>query len=243
MPVKSQYTTVLLDQYNLSTQLKQANLQTNNDLIDVTPFETEGVQMIQGPIAATLQIMGFFKGVGAGWLEKELHDRLGGNHNVISAVLYGTNVMGCPAYVLPNGDAGGLQISAPAKDVITVGGSLTTSTSLKRGKRLYYGTISGTGAQAGVDFGAAGVNGGFGYLWVSAVGSAPTNATIKIQSDSDSGFGAAADEGTFTFSGVGAQQITLSGAIGRYLRINTTSMGGASSFTVQVVACVKGVTY
>lgn len=241
--ILGRWTTVLVDQWNFSTQLNKADLQTGNDLIDVTPFETAGSESIQGPISAQVNIAGFFKGVGDSYLEKELFNRLAAQSTVISAVLYGTSAVDCPAYVLPAGNASGMQMVAPAKDVITVAGSLTTSSSLKRGKRLYSGTISATGAQAGVDFGAAGANGGFAYLFVSAISGAAVNATIVVESDSDPGFGGAVAEGTFTFSAVGAQQIVLSGVVGRYVRINCTSKGGATSFAVYAIGCIADVSY
>jgi hypothetical protein len=48
--------------------------------------------------------------------------------------------------------------------------------------------------------------------------------------------------GTFTFSAVGGTALTWSGATGRYIRLNCTSLGGATSFVVTGAAGVTGVT-
>lgn len=239
--ILGRYTTILVDEWNFSGQSNGMNLNTTNDRLDVTPFETAGSTFIQGDIGATMEHAGFFMGDGAGYLEKEIHDRLGAGQSYVGIFL-GTATAACPVYVLPNTEAQRLQITAPVKNVITVSGTWGAGTGLKRGLRVFNGTIDATGAEAGVDFAAAGSAGGWAYLWVSAITGTATNATIDVESDSDPGFGTAVSEGTFTFSAVGGYEIALSGAIGRYIRINTTDLGGATDFAVYAAVAVTGVT-
>ena len=73
-------------------------------------------------------------------------------------------------------------------------------------------------------------------MHVSAIGGTATSATIDVESSIDNlSF---ASEGTFTFSAVGGFTLALSGTVNRYLRINLTSMGGATSITLQVAASI-----
>ena len=102
---------------------------------------------------------------------------------------------------------------------------------------------------AGVAYGGllnrrAGAAGGRAWLWFhSNVGTA-TDATIDVESDDNSGFTSATSRGTFTFSTSGVHHLELSLAtVERYLRINTTDLGGATSVNVTVVAGVSGITY
>jgi len=78
---------------------------------------------------------------------------------------------------------------------------------------------------------------------VQDIGGTATNAAIKVQSDSASNFSGVADEATFTFSAVGAYQATLSGTVGRYVRANVTSLGGADDLTFLMIVALAGVSY
>ena len=83
------------------------------------------------------------------------------------------------------------------------------------------------------------VKGSVGYY----CGGMNKNATITVQSDDNTGFATPATEGTFTFSAVGGQEIALSGAVDRYVRLNATSLGGATNYTVVGVIALSGITY
>jgi hypothetical protein len=79
------------------------------------------------------------------------------------------------------------------------------------------------------------------YVWVQSITGTATNASIKVQSATTEG-GTYADEATVTFSAVGDASAAMTGAISQWLRVNVASMGGATSITLAVVACVDGVT-
>lgn len=241
-PSTGKDTTILVDEWNLSGHSNQVTLQLNNDRIDVTPFESDDV-FIQNPAAATLQHNGYLsQAAPAGGLEEAIYSRLGSSEGYV-AVLLGTNTVGCATYVLPRNGAQNLQVQAPVKNVITVQGAWGAGTGVVRGRRVFSGTINATGAKPGVDFTAAGTAGGHAYLFVQAIAGTATDAEIDVESDTDSGFGTAASEGTFTFSAVGVYAIALSGTVNRHIRINTTSLGGATSFDVYAVVAIDGVTY
>jgi hypothetical protein len=78
---------------------------------------------------------------------------------------------------------------------------------------------------------------------VQTITGTATNASIVLQSDDNTGFSTPGTECTFTFSAVGGYEQAISGTVDRYVRLNCSSMGGATSFVVVCVAAVSGVTY
>jgi len=135
-----------------------------------------------------------------------------------------------------------MNISGSVGGVIEFKGGWPAGSGLKRGLRLYSGTISATGGVTHIDLGAAGSAGGWVWLFVTGITGTATGADITVQSDTSSGFGTAATEGTFTFSDVGGYQVTMTGTVNRYVRLNCTDLGGATSITVGAVIAVPGVT-
>jgi hypothetical protein len=160
--------------------------------------------------------------------------------------LWLTDIEACPAYVARNSNAKGMKLGANVKDLITLQGEWPQGSGFVRGKRVWQGTISGTGAQtspAYIDLGAAGAAGGYAWLFVRTITGTATSASVLLQSDDNTGFSSPATEGTFTFSSEGVVEVALTGAVDRYLRLSTSSLGGATSFVVTAIAAVSGVTY
>ena len=180
-----------------------------------------------------------------GW-EQELYDRFAAtNVSQVGLMLAdsATGDAGMPTYVLPLTSADQMKITAPATGVLGIDGNfMAGDTGLKRGVCLWYGAISATGNKTAYDIGAAGSTGGAIYVWVFSITGSATNASIKVQSATTQG-GTYADEGTVTFSAVGAAtSAAMTGTVNQWLRVNVASMGGATGFTIAVVATVDGVT-
>lgn len=233
---------ILLDQYILTDQSHTAELSAGNQPYETTTINAGGTtyEMVRGD--AALRHAGYFSGVGAGYLEQEMEDRLGASATVHTALLLGTSITDCIGYVLPNNANFELVVSAPAKDVITVDGLWSQGSGLKRGKRFFDGLIDDLSDQDGIDLGAAGSGGGWAYLFVHEVFGSVTTATFDVESDSSDTFAGAAVEGTFSVTAAGAYEIELSGTIGRYVRLVCTSLGGADAFEATAVIAVAGVT-
>ena len=242
MAVHGRYAQVLVDQFNLSGVSNSLQLQLGLTTLDATNFESTDLDSVVGPAQATLTHAGYFHGKTTG-LEQALYNRRTTPANV--AALFGTHVVACPAYVLQQSYANRLNVNAPANGLIAVDGVWPGGSAggIKRGRRIFSGTIAATGAQTGQDLAAAGSAGGYAWLFVTGIAGAAVNAEITVESDSDPGFGTAAEEGSFTFSAVGSAQVALTGTIGRYLRANCVSLGGATSVTVTLIVAVDGVTY
>lgn len=244
MATHGRHTKIWVDGYELSGRSNGLTLQVEVPSEDVTPFQATGRTYLRLNPAMTLQHNGYLDLLG---MEPAIQERLGTDaitHNV--AALFGTDIAACPAYVLPGARAQEMQIQAPASSVMSIsalwvpgGGTLSG----QRGLRILDTTITETGAQTGVDFGTSGSAGGSAYLFVFAVGgSFSGDAEIDIESASTSNFASPTTKGTFEFSDLGSYAISLSGTVGRYVRANVASMGGADSFIVGIVVCVNGVT-
>lgn len=234
-------TKVYVDQFDFSGDTNGVEIEVNSNVVDATTFGDTGAAFVSGPGEGSITQNGYFSGSGAGSWEKELQARLSAG-TVIVGVALGTHTDPCPLFVVAGSGAAGMKISAPATNVITVNGTWARGKGMKRGLRVHDGTVSATGAQTTRDFGAAGTTGGKAWLWVRGITGAATNAQIKVQSATQANFSDSADEGTFTFSGVGAWELDLSGAIGRYVRINVVSLGGATNITLASGVAVNGVT-
>lgn len=241
MAIKGTYTRILIDEFDFSGVSNSLEVAVSSESFDVTAFQDTGNVFLSGVASGTITQAGYFDGGAADGFEAEMYARLGSTTGVTVSALFGTQTTGCPAYVLPGTSGRELSISSPVNGIVTLNGTWSEGTGIRRGRRVFGGTISATGAQTAIDFSAAGSAGGSAYLFIQAITGSASSATITVQSSSDNS--TFADEGTFTFSAVGVQTVTMTGAVNRYIRLNCTSLGGATNFTVVGIACVAGVTY
>ena len=241
-PIRGIYTSIIVDNVNLDGQSNNLQVSVQNGQIEVTPFQSVAKQFLGEPPQGNIVHGGYFYGNNNDTIERETFFRLGAGTNYVSA-LFGTDTAACVTYVAPLNDATGLQVQSQPSGVITVQGDWNAGTGLQRGIRMFSGTISATGAQTHVDLGAPGTN-GFAYLHVTGITGTASNATITVQSDDNTGFSSATTHGTFTFSGTTGNgfAMTITGTIDRYVRINCTSLGSATNFTVTAIIVSTGVT-
>ena len=236
---------VLVDGYDFSGSTNSATVGVATDTLPATAFQDTAAVTITGTPMGSIALAGYFVGstvaVDDGTFEKEQYDRLAAANNVIVAAILDTTATRPVGYVLPSTSGAGLKVNAPVDGLITVEGEFSEQT-LRRGFQIYRGTISATGVTTPVDMGAGGTAGGLAYLFIQTITGTATNATIDIESCATVD-GSYVSEGTFTFSAVGVQTVTMSGTVGRWLQLNCTAKGGATSFLVLCVACVSGVTY
>lgn len=252
MATKGKYTRLLVGSstwaYDFSSVSNSLTTELTTNRIEATAFQDTAVVTIAGNTEGTISQAGYAvtSATADQNLEQRLEDGITNGTSLTVAALYMTETDACPAYVARATNASGMSISAPVDDLIALTGEWYQGTGIVRGLRVWQGTISATGAQtspAYIDLGAAGAAGGYAWLFVRAITGTATNASVLLQSDDNTGFSSAATEGTFTFSTEGVVEVSLSGAIDRYLRLSTSSLGGATSFVVTAIAAVSGVTY
>lgn len=236
-------TRVLIGGYLLSSQTNSATVQATNSSVDTTPFEATAKEYITLPPDANIDVNGYvhFDTANGATYEKRLHTSLT-TADTVGIIYYNTALAGAPGYVMPSAYTNNMQIQSPVAGVVTINGSYTSEVGLRRGVCIYAGIISAIGTTTAINIGAAGSAGGYAYLFVTTETGTGTSADIDIESASTQG-GTYSSEGTFTFNGIGAVAVTLSGTVNQWLRLNCTDLGAATSWYVTCIACVSGVTY
>jgi hypothetical protein len=249
MAVRAYQSRLLVDGFDLSSNTSGATFTTDTTVLEYSNFQTAAVSKIAGNAGAIIEHKGYFTGGAAGSVEKVIKDRLATTDTVYTSVVFGTSETRPWFYTLDPTYSDGLTFDMPVEELLMVSGKWQQMGRTVAGYLLYTGTISGTGASTALDFLTAGAAGGLAYVHITAVVGTATSAAIQIQSATDSIFTTPNTRGTATFSGnstTGKQAVRVSlgsGTVDRYLRINTTSMGGATSFTVVALVGVSGVTY
>lgn len=241
--IKGINTRILVGGYLLSSQTSSSSVQATAERTETTPFEATGKEYVAMSPSGQIDLGGYltFDTSNGATFENRLRLAID-TADTVGVIHYVTAPAGSPGYVLPSAYTTNMQIQAPVDGVLTVNGSYVSATGLRRGVCVYSGTISATGTTTAIDLGAAGSAGGYAYLFVTTETGTGSSADIDIESATTQG-GTYASEGTFTFSAIGVQSATLSGTVNRWLRLNCTDLGGATSWTVTCIACVSGVTY
>jgi hypothetical protein len=240
MPVRGRYTTILVDAFDLSGQSNNLAIQAATNQLEVTPFQSAAKQFITEPVEGSMTHGGYFNGGLAGEIEKVLYDRLGTGSAYVTALL-NTAVTACPAYVCPATQGSQFQIQSTPVGIITLNAQWMAGSGMLRGIRVHGSQVLATGPQPYIDLGAIGTN-GYAILHATSSGGTATNAQVAVKSDDNTGFATPTTHGTFTYSGEGAALMTITGTIDRYVLVDVTSMGGATSLTFTVVIVSFGVT-
>lgn len=245
MAVKAYQTKILLDQYDFSGQTNSVQIDCPVGVLEYQVLQNGHVQKLPSYPTPAIVHNGYYDGPAAGDMFDFFHDELGSANDITVGVILGTSLAIPVAYVLPTSFGQQLRIDVPVANLLTLSGNWPAGNDkLYRGYQAGLGeAVDSTGALTHIDFGAAGSAGGKAWLFVQDITGTATDAAIKVQSDSDSGFGTVADEGTFTFSAVGAYEVSLSGTVNRYVRANVTDLGGADDITFLMVVALSGITY
>ena len=248
MATKGRWSRLWVDDMDMSTRTASAEVSMSIGTEEVTAFQATAKEFITTDPESSIKVTGYVTSLATdtgGW-EQELYDRFAALNTAQVGLMLSdsaTGDAGMPCYVLPLTSADQMKITAPATGVLGIEGNfMAGDTGLKRGVCLWYGAITGTGNKTAYDIGAAGSTGGAIYVWVFSITGSATNASIKVQSATTEG-GSYADEGTVTFSATGkATSAAMTGTVNQWLRVNVASMGGATGFSIAVVATVNGVT-
>lgn len=248
-PVRGKNARIIVDGYDLTGQSSGIIVESNVGVLEWMVLMADGVNKEAGLADIRITHNGYMFGKDAGDLQREIESRiLSGAATVVAATLgaHYAAPIAPPAYIIPTSFAQQLRIETPVAGLMTVNGSWPTGDERAyRGKQVYYGAVSATGAKPVVDLGAAGSAGGKAWLHIIGItGSLSGAVDIDLESNSSSTFsGGEAVEATFTNAARGVQAQALSGAIGRYARINVSGLGGATALLVAVYAAVSGVHY
>lgn len=231
---------VLVDEFDFSDDTKAVKVTRAIKALERKNLQSAAAKLLPGMPTGAIALKGYWVGDGAGTIEKEIEDRLGTTDACIVTAWLDTRTVGTPAYMIQTAWADQMEIDAPLDDLLTLDSNWVGS--MRRGYAMCHDTLDATGAQTGVDFAAAGVAGGWFVAHVRAIAGTIEDATITVQSASSLAFTSPTTHATITINAVGAQLTTFTGAIGRYLRVNLTSLGGADSIDISAFVGVSGVT-
>lgn len=242
---------VLVNGYDLSGESQSIGVKTSVETLDWQTLDQSSKNLLPDVPKSSISHKGYWSNADPAGLEKQLHRALGVADSTIVSVILGTQLAMPVFYSLESAFSDSLETAVAAGSLITAEGGWLTRLGerMVRGYPIFSGLLSGTGAQTGVDFGAAGSAGGLAHMHVTAVIGTATSAQIKVQGSTSVGFSSPVDLGTFTFSGnstTGIQALSLSlgvGTVHRYLRANVVTLGGATSFTVTILPGQKNLTY
>lgn len=240
MPVPAYKTRILIDQFDFSMETAGGSLAMTVPPIDAPALQQPSMLYVPGAQNGKLEFSGYWNGGAAGRYEDELYARHGSLTPCIIAALLDTSAAGNPAYVLRSTWGQQLKTDWPLDGLLTLQAAYEDV--LARGLLLYSGAVTTTGVKNALDFSAGGTDGGEVFLFVQAITGTATNAEIAIASAPNEG-GTFANEATLQFGAVGAYRQTMSGAVDKRLRVSVTSLGGATSITLAVVGCIRGVSY
>lgn len=223
---------VWVDEFNFSSATSEIELTFTVGEGELTNLDSTAQEFAALLVKADLKQNGYYRGADPNGFAAELQDRFGAEGALVT-VLTQKSDPDCVAYVLPNASDYDMTFAAPVVGIVTLNGRWGTAAGARRGLRVYDGTLSAVAAQTAVDFGAGSTTGGKAYLHVAAITGTAVGATIKVQSAPDGSTWA--DEGTFTVSAVGGYTLDLSGTIGKDIRLNCTSLGGATGIRCMAV--------
>jgi len=239
---------VYLDEFEMTPYFNSADVTITNETAEVTSFADSSKAYILGLADGTLSCGGMWTADTDG-SDEELNAILGSASAANITVAQAAGTIGNRA-TIARCDETNYSISNPVADVSTVtadfqgtskSGTLGTMTygvtsgfQLSAGSSIDYNAL---GNLTGVDGGAASSAGGAARLHVPTNSIGGGTTTIKIQHDSSSGFGSAADLISFTAVGAStktSEMVVCSGTVNRYVRATATSAGSSGSITFMV---------
>lgn len=235
---------VLIDEFDFTGSFFAAETEHIVAEKESTVFGADAMTSEPGLASDKLMLRGYYSGYAAGAVFKELRARMGAaGVDTCMALLIDTADANPMAEVSPDAWGKMLKVNLAAPELVTFELNTADAGNSARGIVVYNGVISVTGTTTNVNLGVpgGGVDGLF-VVFVQAITGTANNATIVLTSAGSAG-GTYLNEGSIQFSAVGGYSVALVGAVSQFVRLDVTSLGGATSFRVVAIACVKGVTY
>jgi len=225
-------TSVLFNEFDLSTYFNQADASLDQSIGEATGFQPAGGarSFEAGLNGGTASLSGFFNGAAAA-VDAKLSAALNPSADDVVTI--------CPQGVLTIGNIAKMlasqltqyQVSSPLDGIVTVSGQLQANGGVSSGKVLHaLGAETVTGNDASVDNTTSSANGGVAHLHVTtASGTTPSN-TVVVQHSPDNSVWA--DLITFTAATAATKErMAVTGTVGRYVRSKRTISGTTPSFT------------
>ena len=241
-------TDVYLDEFEMTPYFNSADVTITNETAEVTSFADSSKAYILGLADGTLSCSGMWTADTDG-SDEELNAILGSTSAANITVAEAAGTIGNRA-TIARCDETNYSISNPVADVSTITADFQGTSKSGSLGTMTYGITSGFQLTTGssIDYNALGnLTGVDGTASSSAGGAAllhvPTNSvgggvtTIKVQHDSASDFGSAADLISFTAVAAAtktSEMVVCSGTVNRYVRVTASTAGSSGSITFMV---------
>lgn len=245
MGVKGKWARFFIGRRDVSAVTASAEIDIGVTNEEVTSFQATAKEYTVTGTESSISLSGYVEVLSTAGLERTLQSRFGTalvDHIGVLLQEDGVTELAMPVYVIKDTDPDSMTIAAPATGIMTIDGVFSVrEMSIKRGLLLYRGTVTSTGVKSAFDFPAGGTAGGDVFVWVQDITGTATNAELVIASATAEG-GTFTNEATITFSDLGSYYAAMTGTVDKRLRLSVNSLGGATNFTIAVVAAITGVT-
>jgi hypothetical protein len=246
--VHGKSTDVYLDEFVMTPYFNSADVTLTNETAEVTSFADTSKAYILGLADGTLTLGGMWNQETDG-SDEELNAILGSTSAANITIAEAGGTIGNRA-TIARCDETNYTISNPVADVSTITADFQGTSNSGALGSMTYGITAGfqltTGSSidynalgnlTGVDGSAASTAGGAALLHVPANSIGGGVTTIKVQHDSASDFGSAADLISFTAVGAAtktSEMVVCSGTVNRYIRATASTAGSSGSITFMV---------
>jgi len=228
-------TTVLSDDFDLSTYLNSATLSYAVETPETTTFGSSDRSYIVGHNEGTISFEGLFDGTTSS-ADSIFAASLGSTTNKTVTVSTDSTAIGGRT-VLAGAATTSYEISSPLTDVVSVSAEAIANGGLDSGVWLVCQTaVSATTNTTSVDNAASSANGGVAHLHVTQNARSATTV-IAIQHSSDnSTFADLVVFGTVALNGLDSERVEVASGttVNRYLRTRTTIATGTGAITRSV---------
>ena len=226
-------TTILSDDFDLTTYLNSASVSAGVETPETTTFGSSDRTFIVGHNEGTISFEGLFEG-STDSADSIFAAALGNTTDKVISVSTDSTSVGGRATLISSASTA-YEITSPLTDVVSVSAEAIANGGLDYGVWLgCKSSINSTSTGTAVDNSASSTNGGVAHLHITANTRSGTTVA-KIQHSSDNS--TFADLTTFTTIAIGDtthERKTVSGTINRYLRAVVTPAAGTGSITFSI---------
>ena len=228
-------TTVLSDDFDLTTYLNSANASYSVDVPETTTFGSSDRSYIVGHNEGSISFGGLFDGTTSS-ADSIFSAALGSNTPKVVTISNDSTSIGGRA-ILAAASSTSYEISSPLTDVVSVSAEAIANGGLDSGVWLVCQTaVSTTTNTTGVDNAASSTNGGVAHLHVTTNARTATTVIAVQHSADNSTWADLAVFGTVALSGLDSEryEVPAGTTVNRYLRTRTTIATGTGAITRSV---------
>lgn len=225
---------VFYSSFNISCSTSEVELNVTNNELEKDVLCSTAKEYVPGTQEADMSINGYIEGISSG-LESALNSALD-NLDQHVALILGYSTLPAVSYVLENAYNNGITWTAPFDGLMTVNGTVRTSTCVNRGFLAVYERVqAATGASPSVQVTSfSNADTGKAFLFLHDTSVAPTGLiTIQVQSSVDNNTWSTI--GTVDFNSEADSKMVAVTYTGSYVRANVTALGGTSGITYSVI--------